>query len=86
MLGCRLGILKMVMKNQVRVALTERGRQMYRETNIRESIQKVMAALSDQEQVQLIQLLKKISLLAFTEMGVEANDIEYYHSMRGLLK
>ena len=73
-------------RNQVRVTLTEKGWQIYNETTRRESIRKVMSALSDDEQVQLIRLLKKISLSAFTEMGEESSDIEAHQSMRGLLK
>jgi len=59
-------------KNQVRVMLTEKGQQIYEETKKRESITRIMSALTDDERQQLKSYLETIWVKATAEVEVQS--------------
>jgi len=58
-------------KNLVRVSITEKGRQAYRQSTKRKSIHKVMSTLSEEERRQLMASLEKLRNRALKELKVE---------------
>ena len=59
-------------KNQIRIQLTDKGRQAYRQASKRSSIASIMACLSDEEREQLVASLDKLRSEALKAMGVDA--------------
>jgi len=57
-------------KNMVRVTLTEKGQQIYRQSNKRRFIRKIMSCLSEEEHQQLTSCLERLRNKAFKELGV----------------
>lgn len=57
-------------KNLVRVTLTEKGRQVYNKSVKRESIHRVMSALSEEERQQLGVYLEKLRDIALKELRI----------------
>jgi len=60
-------------KNQVRVTMTERGKQAYLQSMKRESIRRVMSALSERDKKQLKSLLVKLRNGTLKEFGIRQN-------------
>ena len=58
-------------KNMVRVATTKKGQELYKQSNKRESIHRIMAALSEEECQQLIGCLTRLHTAALKEIGVD---------------
>ena len=58
-------------KNLVRVALTEKGQQVYHQSTKIKSIRKVISSLSEEERRQLGSCLETLRNEAFKELGVE---------------
>jgi DNA-binding MarR family transcriptional regulator len=56
-------------KNLIRVEITEKGLEAYRQSSLRKSTRKLMSALSKEEQVQLWTLLAKIRQKTMRELG-----------------
>jgi len=59
-------------KNLVRVAITEKGHQVYRQSTKIESIRKVLSSLSKEEQQQLMSYLETLRDKALEELGVKS--------------
>ena len=59
-------------KNLVRVAITEKGHQVYRQSTKIESIRKVLSSLSKEEQQQLMSCLETLRDKALEELGVKS--------------
>ena len=57
-------------KNMVRVTLTEKGQQVYRQSNKRGSIRKIMSCLSEEEHQQLTSCLERLRNKALKELSV----------------
>ena len=58
-------------KNQVRVVVTKKGHDAYRQASKRESIHRIMSVLSEEEQQKLTSYLKKLLSGALKELGIE---------------
>ena len=70
----RRGIVKKVKdlgkKNQVRVVLTDKGREVYRQVSKRASIHRIMSFLPDEERQQLKSCLEKLLASTLNELGI----------------
>ena len=62
-------------KNQVRVVLTEKGREIYHQTRKLESIRNIMSSLSGEERQRLRSCLETLRDNALKELGVEYKPI-----------
>ncbi len=62
-------------KNLVRVALTDKGREAYKQTAKRDSIHEVISSLSEEERKLLRALLEKLCLKTLKELGVTRKPI-----------
>jgi len=58
-------------KNQVRVVLTEKGREVYYQSTKRKSIHLIMSSLSEEERQQLRHCLQILGNKALKELGIE---------------
>ncbi len=58
-------------KNMVRVAITEKGQQVYDQADKRESVKKIMSVLSEEEYLQFKAYLVKLRNKAFEELRLE---------------
>lgn len=63
-------------KNLVRFVLTEKGLQLARKAEERESLKKIMGSLTNEERCQLRSLCKKLRDIALKEIGEQA-DVEW---------
>lgn len=57
-------------RNMVRLELTERGKEAYRLSSRRESVQRIMSVLSEEQKYKLWEMLKTLRDAALKEMGV----------------
>jgi len=62
-------------KNLVRVSITEKGLQAYELSRKRGPIHRIMAVLTDEERVQLRELLRKLQVEARRELGMDADKL-----------
>ena len=58
-------------KNQIRVALTEEGRELYSRTSKRKSLRKIFSCLSEEEVRQLSSCLEKLKRRGMKEIGMK---------------
>ena len=58
-------------KNQVRIAITEKGLEAHTQTKMRGTVRSIMAVLSEEERKQLWSALWKLRVKAFEELGIE---------------
>jgi DNA-binding MarR family transcriptional regulator len=58
-------------KNLVRVSITEKGRQAYKQSTKRKSIHKLLSVLSEEERQQMMASLEKLRKRALKELRVE---------------
>jgi DNA-binding MarR family transcriptional regulator len=61
-------------RNMIRVELTDKGLEAYRESSRRKSTRKVMSSLSETEQLQMWDLLVSIRKMAMQELKIELTD------------
>jgi len=64
-------------KNWVRVTLTEKGQQAYKQSLKRKSIQKIMASLSEAERQKLKFLLETLRTKGLKELGIDAKKMPF---------
>jgi len=57
-------------KNLVRVTLTDKGREAYRQSTKREVVHRIMSCLSEEERKQLKMLLQKLCRQTLKELGI----------------
>ena len=62
-------------KNLVRVAITPKGTEAYESSRKRGPIHRIMGVLSEEERVQLKELLKKLQVQARHELGMDADKL-----------
>lgn len=69
--GLTMRVNDLVRKNQVRVGLTEKGREVYNQSVKGEAIHKIMSTLSGKEHQQLRALLQKLWYKSLEELSME---------------
>lgn len=58
--------------SQVRIALTEKGEELYRKTSYRESVRQIISHLSQKEQQELVQYLERLLEAALMKLGKDS--------------
>jgi len=64
-------------KNWVRVTLTDKGQQAYKQALKRKSVQKIMSSLSDAERQKLKSLLEIMRNKGLKELGLDAKKVPF---------